>query len=273
MLLRNMDGEEYTRTASDSSLLASETLELRFNPDTARNDSLALVVAQRQSLITTFLFYQALDYMGPQVGEWFSVLERMAGEYRNQSFLGQLRGIKVRALTADSGWATVGTIQERGPLASDVQLIPLPPDLRSNRIRLTMARGNYRIDFANIVSLDQRVTPRRIQPETVLHEGKPDTAARNALTTRETLTTMAGDEYRLRYRLPDQRSYAFFLETKGYYLEWMRPQWMKDAQPGKLSELIYNPRQALKKLAPKYKEIEPQMQEIFWNSRYATPNH
>ena len=33
-------------------------------------------------------------------------------------------------------------------------------------------------------------------------------------------------------------------------------------------DFLLDPEQGLRKLAPKYKEIEPKIEELFWNSRF-----
>ncbi len=46
------------------------------------------------------------------------------------------------------------------------------------------------------------------------------------------IVTLPGDAYQLAYRLPEHpERYELFLESRGYYLEWMRREWMADESP------------------------------------------
>ena len=42
---------------------------------------------------------------------------------------------------------------------------------------------------------------------------------------------MPGDSYELAYDLPAGDNFELFLDSRGYYLEWMREQWLRDENP------------------------------------------
>jgi hypothetical protein len=82
--------------------------------------------------------------------------------------------------------------------------------------------------------------------------------------------TWPGDAYSLAYELPsDYSQYELFLETQGYYLEWMRPSWLAEKDLRKARTMFTNPAKFLREIAPEYRKVEPQLEEIFWRSRYA----
>jgi len=84
------------------------------------------------------------------------------------------------------------------------------------------------------------------------------------------LTTFPGDLYTLRYELPsDAHEYELFLESRGYYLEWIRADWLKEENAQRLAQIMFNTDSALRDLAPEFKSVEAQMEDIFWRSRYA----
>ena len=84
----------------------------------------------------------------------------------------------------------------------------------------------------------------------------------------EPLVTFPGDHYTIHYPLPDDCSYQFFLETKGYYLEWMRDEWIKEEDLKKAALALYFPGLFMRKAAPAFKRAEPHMEKIFRESRY-----
>jgi hypothetical protein len=87
-----------------------------------------------------------------------------------------------------------------------------------------------------------------------------------------TLVTMPGDAYEIEYRLPAApERLELFLEVRGYYLEWMRREWLAEENPMLALRLMLDPGGALRSLAPEYKRAEPAMEAVFWSSRYARP--
>ena len=66
----------------------------------------------------------------------------------------------------------------------------------------------------------------------------------------------------------DFNNYELFLESRGYYLEWVRKEWLADENPALAAMMLINPERALHVLAPDFKKIEPEMEEVFWSSRY-----
>jgi hypothetical protein len=70
----------------------------------------------------------------------------------------------------------------------------------------------------------------------------------------------------LRFELPAGDP-ELFLESRGYYYEWMRPSWLAEEDLGELARLAFDSRRELKRLAPRYKRLEPDMDRVFWNSR------
>jgi hypothetical protein len=88
----------------------------------------------------------------------------------------------------------------------------------------------------------------------------------------QALVTLPGDQYTLAYQLPsDHATYQVFLESRGYYLEWIREEWMREGNPFWLAQLFFDPRAALVRLAPEFKKVEAGMEQVFWSSRYAKP--
>ena len=140
------------------------------------------------------------------------------------------------------------------------------------RVRLRLTRGMWRIDMISLVRLGRGVEPVRVTPFRVRRSGAPDPVVLAELTGRhQPLVTTPGDAFDLDYRLPRHPDrYELFLETRGYYLEWMRQEWLAEEDPVKAARLLFvDPKGMLRTLAPAYKATEPRMDSLFWNSRYA----
>ena len=270
MEVLSFDGIERVSLADSTDLATREEIELEF-PE-AGNEPLGLVLARRQTLLSTYLFYQALAYMGRSATSWLAALERSPGDLSTRvGGIGRaLGGIEVFVRSEDGAWLRVGEDVETGPLAADVCVMPLPQvEGKPLRVRLRMARGLWRIDWVALARLSGEVEPIRLRPVTVERNGPNGTVTVPLVST---LTTYPGDEYVFRFRLPAAGGiHELFLESRGYYLEWMREAWLAEEDPRRAVMMLAQPAEALRLLAPEFKQQEPSMERVFWESRYARP--
>ncbi len=265
------DGVEFFSESDSTDLATRELIEIEFS--SVPEGNLGLAVASRQSLLSTFLFYQTLAYMGNSAGDWIAALQRSEGDLKERfkAISEALGKIEVYAEDSSGQWLLAGEVGETGPLATDIQIVELPPMSNARgRVKLRLARGCWRLDYIALARLESRITPLRLEPKAVYHEGELDQGALSSLTnTTEVLTMLPGDEYAMIFDLPDNyQEYEYFLDTRGYYLEWIREEWLKEENPNFAAQVIFNPEAALKTLAAEFKKVEAEMEETFWNSRY-----
>ncbi len=272
--LARFDGVERSSLTDSLDLGARETIDLTFDSVPAR--PLGLVVASRQTLVTTYLLYQALAYLGDDAGTFLASLETggPALGQRARAMNDALGKIDVLVPVGDE-WVAAGATGETGPIAVDTKVVPLPPQHGARgpvRLRLRLTRGLWRIDYVALVSLGDSVDPVRLAPTVVRRGGAVDSAATEALTdttASSPLTTFPGDAYDIVYRLPVHPDrYDLFLESRGYYLEWLRREWMPEADPVRAARLAFDPAGMLRELAPQFKAVEPSLEHLFWSSRY-----
>lgn len=270
----SFDGRERISLADSLDLATREIVELEF--DSAPPGHLGLVITSRQSLMSTYLLYQTFAYLGTYAPSALAALPAGGQDAREQvGGIGRLLGT-IEVLVPDSamGWVPVGHVGETGPLAADTKVVPLPrPDGRRVRIRLQLTRGLWRIDYVALTRLGDPVEPIRLSPIRVERRGRHDTAARHALVdTTKSLVTLPGDAYDLYYQLPAQpEQYELFLESRGYYLEWMRREWLAEENLQAAAQMLFDPAGALRRLAPEFKRQEHEMERRFWESRYVRP--
>ncbi len=273
-LIAAMDDREYASPTDSGDLAHPEELLLTF--DARAHGAQALVLGTRQSLVTTFLFYHMLALMGTQAGELLARMERGDHVMRAQfeAMRTKLGGIVVEARSANGTWRRVAEIDEHGPLAADLRAVPLPEDMASPvQVRLRCAQGLWRFNWVALADVVEPCVPVRCEVREVLREGRPDADALGALRdSARHLVTGPGDTYVLGYAIPDDEAgYELLLESRGYYLEWMREEWLKDENHALAALLFSNPVAAYRMLAPMYKAQEAGMEDIFWRSRYAHP--
>lgn len=271
--VRDLDGAERFSLADSTDLATREVIELEF-PE-FDGDTIGLVIGSRQTLLSTFLLYQTLAYMGREASAWLAALERHDGLRGRANALGRiLGGIEVQAKDKRGRWRTVGETWETGPLATDVRVVPLhglPAGAKHLRLRLT--RGNWRIDYVALARLNARLHPRVLDPVRVTRRGVENANALELLRAGDTtraLVTFPGDEFLLEYELPERfADHELFLQSRGYYLEWMRAEWLAEENPARAVSMFRNPARAMRDLAPAFKKQEAGMEQAFWNSRYA----
>ena len=267
-MVRARDSLERSSLADPEDLAARETVELEFPP--AEGPS-GLVLGARQTLVSTFVLYQTMAWMGRSAGDWLAAMER-GGRETTERAMGTIRllgGIDV-AVEEAGGWRTIGSYREAGPIAGDVQVIPFTPPPGRLRVRLTMAKGSWRLDVVALAQLLAPMSPRVVALDRVEHEGRVDASALARLSgTGPRLITTPGDEYRLVFRLPEPVSeQELFLESEGYYYEWMRGEWLAEEDPAMLAMAMLRPDETLRRLAGPFKEREGRMEQVFWASRY-----
>jgi hypothetical protein len=271
--IRYNDGVERWSAADSSDLAAGETIEVIFQP--GRCENVGLVIGCRQSLLSTYLLYSGLSYLGTHAGDWMAELQRgnASARYAAGSVGRMLGGIDILVEQPGGGMTRIGTVNETGPLATDVHMVPMPSGVSSRemKIQLRLTRGHWRIDYLALACIEAAAAPIRIAPSQVLCDSVPDADARQRLLDSTlVLTTIPGDEYTLVYDFPEhQGEYELFVRSRGYYMEWMRDEWLADEDLGKAAMIFMHPEEILKMLAPEFKQIEPEMEHIFWNSKYA----
>jgi hypothetical protein len=267
------DGNERYSRADSTDLSTKEIIELEF--ENISQQSCGLVIGCRQTLLPTYLLYQTFAYMGNNAGYWFAQIERKNVKQHQNSIQKIMGGIEILIQDSLGDWKVVDQVDEHGPLATDFHLVPMSRlASESAKIRLRMTKGNWRIDYVAFAVLSQPVQAIRIHPHLVLKDGFVDEHARAVLCdSTKALTTLPGDVYTLRYQMPGTSiDYELFLESRGYYLEWIRKEWIEEENPLLLAQMFLNPQAALKRLAPEFKQVEKEMEKHFWRSRYARPH-
>jgi hypothetical protein len=268
--LRAFDGRERTSLADGKDLATREELTLDFPEGSAA--SRGLVIAARQTLLTTYLLYQAFAYLGAKAAAAMAELERNA-VYKDAVLAAHRRLGAIEVLLPDgaAGWRKAGEAFETGPLAVDTHLVRLPPlPPGPTRVKLRFTKGNWRLDWVALADLGPRLEATRLAPRAI--SGKTDDGRAMAPRPDQTIVTMPGDAYDFTFELPEHpERYELFLASRGYYLEWMRREWLAEESEARAALLFTAPSLALRQLAPAYKRQEASMEGLFWRSRYAHP--
>lgn len=274
-LLKYDDYNERFSLSDENNMLSEEIIYLDFDSVEAAKD-LGLSIHFRQTLMTTYLFYSALGYMGDEISDIFAILERdstMRNKFDATTQL--LGGMKIYLFDEKNNkWIFQNELTETGPIAVNKQFIPFKkPNISSKvKIKIVLNKGLWRIDYVALAGIKQKVNPIELIPISIFHDGIADEAAlKNITSDGKYLVSMPGNKYKLNFKLPENNTdYELFLSSKGYYLEWMRSSWIKDKNLLKLKQMVDFPKFFLKREASNFKEYEATMEEQFWNSKIDT---
>lgn len=270
--LAALDGRAWHDLADSTDLAATDTMLVEF--DAPASATPALLLAARQSFVSTFVLYQTMAWMGREAAPWLARLER--GDPQAMMPLAAVEAaigaIAVEAEDAEGRWHRVARFDEHGPIATDRQLLPLPVQATDGlrRVRLIYAKGNWRIDQLALVEAGPPIEAVRVEPTRALRSGSHAgdvTAVLNDPA--RTVVTFPGDTVALEFVMPREApQYALFLESTGYYLEWMRGEWLAEGDANMADMLMRTPREGLRQMAPLFKAREAGFEQNFWASRF-----
>jgi hypothetical protein len=273
--LCSFDGREWCSPADSFDLAAKENIDLTFR--NVVKGKKGIVISEKHTLLTTFLIYQSLSYMGTNAVDWLARLENADNNLQKQvNNPGLLLGyIEVYVMDESGNWIKAGEAGETGPIAQDTKIVPfeVKSDREELKIRIQLTKGLWRLDYIALADINKEVEPVLIRPSEAYPKKSGGEKITDLLTdSTKVLVSLPGDKYFIHYRLPDNyNDYEYFLQSRGYYLEWMRDEWIAEENPHKVAQLLLNPKQYLKDLAPQFKKIEADMEETFRSSKYVNP--
>jgi len=234
------DGEVFStdsatlRGADPTDLMDHIYLEF---PALAGADEVALVLRLRNSLLATVLLYDVmLGGQGARALDWVGQdLERAGPAMDLALWYVRRMGLRV-AVWEDGHYRTVTRIPDSGPIAyKDVAvLVPLPPG-EAPRIRLSFVADNWRIDKVAIATVVKKSAVRSIEVGRVVSsDGGMDIPARDSLRAPDEsyLQTTQGQSFSVQFDVgppPSGQERTFLLASQGYYIEWIRRDWILSA--------------------------------------------
>ncbi len=260
-MVKVRDGYEYRSWADSNNLLTPETLRVRIEVERAGRKG--LVITYRQTLMTTFLLYQSIAYMGWNYPKYLKMLEEKGkGSFRKRGVFARFGKLKV-ILNGE----VMGEISEVGPIAHNNAAVDLGYlNEGEYEVLLVGTKGFWKIDYVGVADVVGEGNPVVISPFDMDVSG----IQRGGVGKEFPVILLPGDTVVFRFDLSrySGRSYRLFLASTGYYYEWQRKEWVKEENPVMLALLYTLPDVYFRLLTPKYKEVERALEEGFWNSKY-----
>jgi hypothetical protein len=247
-----------------------EFLDLVFpRPD---SETAVLLLDLRNSLLNTVLFYDLmLGTAGIQAVNWWGgSLDGIGAAFEMARWYMEIFGLTVQVWNSDE-WHTVARVPDAGPIAWKEMGVRIPvPDSGPLRIRLGFLADDWRIDRAALATPVEVSDAREIPLQRVITEaGREDASAIGLVLEddKEYLVTYPGTSLMLEFLPPSPppgNATTYLLATRGYYIEWMRPEWIRRAQQG---EPFHAGPGAVERLMATWIEKRGSVEDAFFGSR------
>jgi hypothetical protein len=185
--------------------------------------------------------------------------------------------IKLSSWDSDNKeWKPIEEFDEKGPIAKNLILAPIfnkNPQKDKLKIKLELTKGLWRLDYIGLDLIDTIANPIIIYPSEIeVIDGADYTIKDIKSDDKNYLISFPGNEFKFKFDLPEtsnSQDYELFLSSKGYYLEWIRQDWIKGKNIVKLNKMLMNDTQTWTDLAKEFKTMEHEMETVFWNSKYS----
>jgi len=141
-------------------------------------------------------------------------------------------------------------------------------------VKLLLNKGLWRIDYLAIADIVDYPDPVKLYPNYIRYTGADNPGLVGSLLDDDEryVVSFPGDVYEMGFLLPaEKNSYELFLLAKGYYLEWIREDWLKGKDIGRLRKIAMDDKKAWEELSLEYKLNESGMEEVFWDSKLILP--
>lgn len=200
-----------------------------------RADSVALVLDMRNSLLNTVLLYdmmlggqgvRAVDWIGQDLANIGDVVT--LGRWYTRTM-----GMRV-AVLRDGHYEQTGYVPDAGPIAWHRVAVMVPVRGDTLHARLSFVADQWRIRSIAVATSARYIQPRLIPASAVTDaRGTPDSAALRGLhdSDQNYLMTSPGQRFEIRFDVGAAHgaSRTFLLASQGYYIEWVRGGWIREA--------------------------------------------
>ena len=200
------------------------------------SEKVALVFRLRNTLLNTVLLYdvmlkdqgfQALDWLGHDLNQFIDKA-KLGLWYRD------LMGMRV-SVWENGEFREVARIGDQGPIAWKDVAVTLPvPETQKMRVRLSFVVDNWHIDWVAISPEVRRADVRTVPLARldIPNMGVLKEATENlSLSDQKYVVTRPGDALHIGFDVgsaPEGRTRTFLMAAEGYYIEWMRRDWLSE---------------------------------------------
>lgn len=239
-------------------------------------DSLTIVFRLRNTLLSTILLYDVvLASQGIDALRWAERLNTdvaYAADYHR--IYNAHAGMKIKT-KRQGAWLEVAAIPDVGPIAWKHIAAVIPIDesqTGSQTIRLEFFPDNVMIDYIGVDVSTERdaVRLQEVRPSAVVdHDGRDRSDVIDVVSENDErfLITEPGEAYEFQYQAKaGERPVTPFVKSNGYYIEWIRGEWVAVRDRGYRFDL-YRVRETLAQLRESWLANRDDIQERFFETR------
>jgi len=254
----------------------TDWLEIEINPK-IKSDQINLILRLRNTLLTTVLFYDlVLESQGIFAIDWTA---KMQTDYLYAKVFNKIyqehAGIRFYVYENDT-WIFKTRIGDVGPIAwKDVAVeIPVNPKQENIKIRLQFFPDNFMIDYIGYSTLlcdNREIKTTILESDTIFSDdriNKPDIRKFVSKYDDEYLITNPGQSYYFIFKPEDTgvQTSSFFLRSKGYYIEWLRGNWIS-SQNSSFKFNLFNTDATISYLHERWQVDRPLLEKEFFKNR------
>jgi hypothetical protein len=264
-------GDSALVAAADGSGSSEEHIDITVPRDAGR-DSLALLLDMRSSLLSTTIFYdemlarhgaRALDWVGHDLSK-ITTVAQVARWYTDHF------GLRVSVRDGDD-WKPIVRMMDFGPTAwrTVAAVIPHARRLRGDsiRLRLSFVTDEFRIDRVAATWDVRPVEARRISAARVTESGgmrRDDVRDFIRAADDRHVVTSPGDRFAVDFDVGrDATPRTFLVAVDGYYVEWVRPAWIRAAT----DSLPFSPRTTTQEVLRAWVASRESLEHRFFRDR------
>ncbi len=238
-------------------------------------DKVKMFVKFKNSLLSTVLLYDVvLGSQGINALEW---TKKMNDDYvyamQFKTVYDFFSGITIQ-LQRNDKWIEVGKLQDAGPINWKYCVAELPVDKNQDiKVRLSFIPDNIMIDFVAIDTTDSNdsLLKEYLTPYSLVnYQSEERNEFINDINSEDELylVTNPGDSYTLyyNYQVTSDSDLTFFIESRGYYNEWVRGNWIKEKNTIYTFNL-FDIQATFDQLVKSWMENKELLEKEFFNSR------
>lgn len=262
----------------------SKILELRKAPvkdfveiksNYPNKDKVKMLIKYRNTLLTTTLLYDVvIGSQGINALEWSKKMnEDKIYAMQFKTVYDMFSGISIEYFHNNS-WIDLGKFEDAGPLNWKYEVVEIPVNANGEvRVKLNFIPDNIMIDYIAFDTTENKnnFTIEKLSPTSITDYKNSNIDYLNALIASDDsqyLVTNPGDSYLLNYKIskPLDAEVTLFIESKGYYYEWIRGNWIRERNTNYTFNL-FDVQGTLSKLVDSWIENKEILEEEFFNTR------
>lgn len=238
-------------------------------------DKVKMLIKYRNTLLTTTLLYDVvIGSQGINALDW---TKKMNNDYtyamQFKAVYDLFSGISIQCYE-NNHWIETGKFQDAGPINWKYSVAEIPvSDDGKIQVRLNFVPDNFMIDYIafDTTESENNFSIEKLNPFLITDYNKQ---IRNEISDfissddNHYLITNPGDSYLLTYKIqkPSKEKVSLFIESKGYYNEWIRGNWINN-QNVNYTFNLFDIQGTLKQLVTSWIDNKDLLEEEFFNAK------